>query len=110
MLPSRQIRPQREYCRAPIGIELQHLDRVAQVKVEDLVGFENVHLGERAGLQQIVDGGAGGTRAARKLYGLFGGIGPAERTALDRVRFQLQQRLDLARVHVTDVSSAGQVE
>ena len=88
VLASRQTGAKREDSGAAIGEELEHLDRVAEIEVEDFVGCKDVHLGEGSRLQQVVDGGADGARAARKLDSLTGGVGLAEEAALDRVRFE----------------------
>ena len=50
-------------------MELEHLYRVAEIEVEDLVGGEDVHLGEGSRLQQIVDGRACAARAAGQIDG-----------------------------------------
>jgi hypothetical protein len=42
-----------------VGVEVEHLDGVAQVEVEDLVGGEAGHGRERVGGQEVVDRGAG---------------------------------------------------
>lgn len=73
-----QIRSKSEKRGAPVGIELQHFHRVAEVEVEDLVGWENVHLGEGSGFEQVVDRRAQRAQAAGQLDRADGDISLAE--------------------------------
>ena len=87
-------------------MELQHLHRVAEIEVEDLVRVEHVHLGEGSLLQQVVDGRALRPRAARQLDRSGRCVGAAKVAALDRMRLQLQQSLQISSVVIiTDRSS-----
>jgi len=67
MLPSLQIRSKRDHRGAAIGMELQHFNRISEIEVEHFVGIEDMHFGECSGLKQIVDRGAHGPHAARKI-------------------------------------------
>ena len=62
--------------------ELEHLDRVAQVEVEDLVGGQPMHGRERVRGQQVVDRGA--DRATGGQPGVAA-VGLDELAALDRM-------------------------
>jgi hypothetical protein len=73
-----QIRSKSENSGAPVGEKLQHFYRVAEVEVEDLVGGENVHLGEGSGFKQVVDGRAQRAQAAGQLDRADGDISLAE--------------------------------
>ena len=71
--PAARSGPRVKTAEPPVGMELQHLDRVAEIKVEDLVGIENMHLGEGSGLEQVVDGGA-----LRRVHRAADSSAPAE--------------------------------
>ena len=99
MLTRLQIRSKGEERGAPVWVELQHLHRVAEVEVEDLVGVEDVHLGEGSRLEQVVDGRALRSRAARQVDVPARGVGAAERAALNADAVRVEQRLDFAGRH-----------
>jgi len=84
---------------AAVFVELEHLDGVAEIEVEDLVGLEDVHLGEGSGFQEIVDGGAGGALAAREIDGAGGGIGAAEVATFDGMGLEIEEGLDFVGGH-----------
>lgn len=71
--------------------ELEHLDRIAQVEMKDLVGIEYVHFAERARLEKVVDGGALSANASGQIHSSRRDVRLAEISALNRVRLQLQQ-------------------
>jgi hypothetical protein len=102
VLSGEEVGSERENGRAPVGIELHHLNRVAEVEVEDFVGVEQVHLRECAGFEEVVDGGALGTGSAGKIDGSGGGKGSAEVTALDGVGSQIEQGFYLVSSHRRD--------
>lgn len=52
-----------------VCVELQHFHWVAEVEVEGLIGVEDVHLGESAGLEEVVNRGGGWADAAGELEG-----------------------------------------
>jgi len=99
VLASRQILPKSEDGGAAVREKLEHLDRVAEIEVVDLVGCKDVHFGKGSRLEQIEDRCAHGAIATRHSYGVGGGVAAAEEAALDRQRFQLEQRLDLIGGH-----------
>ncbi len=80
-------------------MQLQHLHRVAEIEMKNLVGLKNVHLGEGSRFQQIVDCCALGSRAARQLDRLVRRVGPPEPAAFNRMRLQLQHYFDLIGSH-----------
>ena len=92
---------------AAILMELQHFYRIAEVEVEGLVGVQDVHFGEGAGLEEIVDGGGGGADAAGKVEGCGSGVGAAEGAAFEGVGLEVEEGLDLLCGHKKDGSRAG---
>jgi len=99
LLACRQVRSKSKERGAPVGVELEHLDGVAEIEVEDLVGRENVHLGEGFRLEQVVDGRALRAGAAGQIDCGRGCVGAAVEAALDRVRLKAEQLLDLIDGH-----------
>ena len=100
MLAGGEIVAEDNRLRLPTRPKLQHLNRVAQVKVEDLVGRQFVHLGERAGLEQVIDRRPGMPFAALQLYAEFRGVCAAKKTALHGMGAQLEQVFDLFGGHL----------
>jgi len=99
MLSGRQIRPENVSRRTPVRVQLEHFHWVAQIEVEHFVGIQNVHLGKRTRLQQIVDCGANGAGSAGQLERARRGVSTAKMSALNRVRLQVQQLLDFVGSH-----------
>ena len=89
MLTGSEIRSKSNDGGAAVGEELEHLDGIAEVEVEEFVGGEAVHLGESAGFEKIVDGGAEGAGAARQVEDRGGGVGAAEEASLDGMGLKL---------------------
>ena len=89
-----------------VGVELEHLDRVAEVVVEDLVALEEVHLAEGVGFEQVVDGRGGVARAGvagvwelrgcDEFRGLVGAGVPA---AFAGMRLEVEDALDVGGGH-----------
>ena len=94
---------------AAVGAELEHFHGVAQVEVEGLVGGEDVHFGEGAGFEEVVDGGGGGAGSAGKLEGRGGCVGAAEGAAFNGVRLEVEEGFDFLCGHSWDGSRAGLV-
>ena len=94
-----KVRPKSENSGAAIGMKLEHLDRVAEIEVEDFVRGKHMHFGVGSRFEKVVDGRAHGAVAARHSYAVGGDEGLAVEAALDRVRFELQQEFDLIGGH-----------
>lgn len=99
MLTRLQILSKSKKRGAPVGVELQHLHRISQVEVEDLVGIQLVHLREGAGSEQVVDRRAVGPPATGQFDSAWCNVCLAEVPALDRMRFQVEPCLDFVCVH-----------
>lgn len=82
----------------PVGPELEHFYGVAVVEVEEFVAGEGVHFGEGAGFEEVVDGGAHGSRhwfwTALQFNVAGGGVGAAEEAALVGVGFEVEEGFD----------------
>ena len=89
-MPLRKVGPKCYADGATIRQELEHLDRVAEIEVEDLIRVEDVHLAEGAGLEEVVDSSPLMTSAAWELNFSRGGVGSAEGAALDGVRLEAE--------------------
>jgi hypothetical protein len=59
-------------------MELKHFNRVAEIEVEDLVGIEDVHLGESSRFEEVADCGPDGANSARQTRCFGGGVSAAE--------------------------------
>ena len=94
-----QIRSKSEYCGAAVRVKLQHLNGISEVKVEDLVGRKHVHLGERAGFEEVINGGSGRPAALRRGHFEFRGEGAPVVASFDRMRHELEQTFDLVGDH-----------
>jgi len=90
MLARCQIWSKSEDSRAAIREKLEHLDRVAKIKVENLVGGKPVQLRKRPLLKQVVNCRPHGPHSTCQLHLNVGSVGPAIEAAFDRVRFQFQ--------------------
>ncbi len=99
MLPGRKVWPKSEERRAPVGMQLEHLHGVAEIKVKNLVGVEDVHFRESSRFKKVVNGRALGTRAAWQLDRLRRRVGSPEPTAFNGMWLQLQQTFDLVGSH-----------
>jgi hypothetical protein len=84
---------------AAIGMKLKHLDGVAQIKVEDFIGIEQVHFRELIVFEEIVDRSAWGAEAAGQMEGGRRCPGLAEAAAFDGVGIELEQGLYLFSGH-----------
>lgn len=89
-----------------VGVELEHLDRVAEVVVEDLVALEEVHLAEGVGFEQVVDGRGGvawtGVAGVRELGGgdeFRGLVGAGVPAAFAGVGLEVEDALDVGGGH-----------
>src|ERR1700676_5467028 len=81
--------------------QLQHLDRIAQVEMKDLLASQSMQTGEGIRGQQVIDSRGhcsppcitGGQRSFRDI--VCGSVRLDEIPALDRMGFQLQEVADL---------------
>jgi hypothetical protein len=89
LLAREQIMAENHEAGSAVGVKLKHLDGIAEVEVEDLVGLEHVHFGELALLEQVVDRRALGTGATGQIE--CGGSGPGlpEMSAFDGMGIEL---------------------
>lgn len=83
-------------------MELEHLHRIAEIEVEDLVRREHVHLREATGLEQVVDGRSCCAAALRRVYLKRRRISAAEVAALNNVGDELKVPFDLFGGHCFD--------
>jgi hypothetical protein len=99
LVTGEQIGPENYDGGTAVGMELEHLDGIAEIEVEDLIGVEQVHLRELALFEEVVDGCALCAGAARELECGGGRPGLAKTAALDGVRIELEQGLYLFSGH-----------
>jgi len=99
LLPGEQVVPENQDGGAAVGMELEHLDWIAEIKVEDFVGIEQVHFRELIVFEEIVDRSALGAEAAGQMEGGRRGPGLAEAAAFDGVGIELEQGLYLFSGH-----------
>ena len=90
-----------------IAMELEHFHGVAEIEVEGLIGVKDVHFREGAGLEEIVDGGGGGTDAAGKVEGRGRGISAAKGAAFNGVGLKVEEGFDLLCSHKRDGNRDG---
>src|ERR1700721_2943879 len=110
MLACCEIRSKSENGGAAIRMQQKNLHRIAEIEVEDLVGGEDVHLGEGALFEQVINRCAHGPHAALEFHIEFRRISAAIPAALDRMRLELEQRLNFfcshCRPHILEWSSS----
>lgn len=80
-------------------IKLQHFYGVAKVEMERLIGREDVHLGEGAWLEEIVNGGRGRADAAGKFEGHGRGVSAAKGATFDGVGLEVEEGFDFLCCH-----------
>ena len=90
-----------------VGMELEHFYGGAEVVVEDFVAGEDVHFGEGAGFEEVVDGGAGAARSDGSVEVDGGFVGADVPAAFAGVRGEVEDALDVGGGHEDMVCGAG---